>query len=272
MRIEKLLTSLLLLAILSELSASDTEKHVLLRADFNETVCAESRDGSGETLITAGMTEGKDGRNGTPGLNMTPGMTETENGSQVLYSPLLFKTQGNFFSQKGRIGFYVKLCGIPEDGRDFLLPFAGVTDWVVLPGAEWALEGCNAYAFLALERKKGVLKFLFAEYRGRVKYDLGGFVSPDHEKYMISAPVRWKDGEWHHAAVSWTNGGKDRCLYLDGKLAARGTCPLNDPSLVPGARQLAVGGVMRRQQPLFRCVLDDFQILDTDNVADSLLQ
>jgi hypothetical protein len=268
MRIEKLMLSLFLLAIISGLSASDTEKHVLLRADFNETVCAESRDGSGKTFITAGITKEKDGRNGTPGLNMTHGMTETENGSQVLYSPLLFKTKGNFSSQKGRIEFYVKLCGLPKDGRDFMLPLAGVNDWLILPGAEWALEGCNAYAFLGLERKKGILKFLFAEYRGRVKYDLSGFASPDHKKYIISALVRWMNGEWHHVAVSWTNGGKVRCLFLDGKLTAKGACPFTDPSLVPGALQVSVGGVMRRQQPLFRCILDDFRVLDTDNVVD----
>ncbi len=251
-----------------------SEPDVLLQADFDDTICAESRDGDGAALLTAGLTDKSGGRNGTSGLNVTNGITETEKGTEVLYSPVIYKAEKNFSSEEGCLDFYVKFCGIPKDGRDFLLPLAGISDWKILPGAEWALEGCNHYSFVALERKKEELRFVFSEYRYRqkstldkkgVKHDLSGFASPDHEKFILrSQPLNWKDGEWHRITAVWCTKGKLRRLYLDGKREAEGVCIFPNPLFTPGALQIVAGGVVRSQQPLFRYVIDDFRILDGD--------
>jgi len=249
-------------ALLAGACCSHAAGEALLSANFDDTICAESRDGDGDALITAGLTES--GRNGTAGLWVTSGMVETENGTELFYSPVIYKAEDNFSSRAGKMEFFINFKNFPADNRDFLLPIAGVTDWEILSGAEWALEHADEYAFCALERKNGKFRLLFAEYRGRVKHDLTGFASPAHQKFIIAAPAEVKAGQWYKIQLLWQNNGKTRKLYLNDQLIAEGNCTFADPALVPHARQVVAGGVIRRQQPLFPCVIDDFRIIEVE--------
>lgn len=246
--------------LLAGACCSHAAGETLLYANFDDTICAESRDGEGEALITAGLTD--DVKGGSSGLLVTSGMVETENGTELFYSPVIYKAQDNFSGKAGIMEFSIKIKAFPADNRDFLLPIAGVTDWEILSGAEWALEHADEYAFCALERKNGKIRLLFAEYRGRVKHDLTGFASPEHQKFTIAAPVEIKAGEWNKIRLLWQNDGKVRKLFLNDKLIAEGNCTFADTTLVPHALQIAVGGIIRRQQPAFTYIIDDFKMIE----------
>ena len=146
--------------LLAGACCSHAAGETLLYANFDDTICAESRDGEGEALITAGLTD--DVKGGSSGLLVTSGMVETENGTELFYSPVIYKAQDNFSGKAGIMEFSIKIKAFPADNRDFLLPIAGVTDWEILSGAEWALEHADEYAFCALERKNGKIRLLFA--------------------------------------------------------------------------------------------------------------
>lgn len=241
-----------------------TAQMLLFNADFDKGVAAQSAKGSGDTAITAGLTDVGDGYKGGTALQVKPGMVYTENDMEVLYSPLIYNAGNNFDSKKGTIEFRVRLTSLPTSSdREERLALVGISDWRTLPGPEWGLEGCDHYAYIAFVINGKEQKIIFAEHRQPVKYDLAGMEATKNKHFELSSPVSWKINQWHHIALTWEARTNLRTLFIDGRKAAEGTGIFDDKLLVPKATQLAVGGIFKRSLISLSCMIDSVRVYDT---------
>lgn len=125
---------------------------------------------------------------------------------------LKYPTAGNFNKDAGTVSLWIKPVDWKRaDGKNH--------NFLAFPG-----EGPIVQAILLYNYSVGYTWFMIIRPGGNNRF-IGEF-EPD-----------WEPGKWHHLAATWRKG--DVCIYLDGKMQARGTDDI--PEMEKVAAEFQVG-------------------------------
>ena len=181
-------------------------------AHFNEGIDADFAKGTAEHKAgNAGITSDGSGKFGEA-LICRQGMAVTSAGISAPFYQINFPVANNINLKQGTLEFWVNMNFTRKPTVD--KPY-GLYYMFDIPSN--VLDENKNIVRLCLVVTESLVRKDSTETAQRFNLFFG-----EKDKY-ISVPVSWKQGEWHHVAVTWD--GNTGALFLDGE--ARGTKPLS---------------------------------------------